>query len=392
MAFPAPPPSGPLTVALVTDCYLPNLGGIEVQTHDLAQALQRAGHRVVVVTATPGPAELDGVPVHRLALPRGGISVPKAPVPLALSPAGFDRLAEVLEHEQVDVVHFQGGIGSPLAFIGASNAQAAGIPSVVTTHCLWSWATPGFRVVEQRYHWSRWPVVLSAVSDVAAAPLRRIGGPEVEVVVLPNGIARDQWEVEPLPRQPDVFVVAAVMRLAWRKRPLQLVRLLRRVHEAIEPERHLRAVIVGDGPLRGVTEQLIRAEGLEGRVELAGRRSREEIRQLYALADAFVAPANLESFGIAALEARCAGVPVVAKAHTGVREFVEHGREGLLGTSDADLARQLVRLARDEPLRAQMAKHNRDTSPAMDWSEVVPRTVAAYGRAIELMADRGPSS
>lgn len=390
MPFPPPPPTGSLKVALVSDCYLPNLGGIEVQTHDLAQALQRAGHRVVVITATPGPAELDGVAVRRLALPGGGVSVPKAPVPQALTPGAFDRLAEVLAHERVDVVHVQGGIGSPLAFIGASNAQAAGIPTVVTVHCMWSWATPGFRLVEQRYRWSRWPVVLSAVSDVAAAPMRRIGGPEVDVVVLPNGIDRDQWDVEPLPRRPDVFTVAAVMRLAWRKRPLQLVRLLRRVSEAIEPERHLRAIIVGDGPLRAVTEQVIRAEGLAGRVELAGRRSREEIRRLFALADAFIAPANLESFGIAALEARCAGVPVVAKAHTGVREFVEHGREGLLGTTDADLARQLVRLAGDEPLRAQMAKHDRETSPPMDWSEVVPRTVAAYHRAIELMADRGP--
>ena len=44
----------------------------------------------------------------------------------------------------------------------------------------------------------------------------------------------------------------------------------------------------------------------------------------------FVAPANLESFGIAALEARCAGLPVLAKANSGIREFVSDEREGLL--------------------------------------------------------------
>ena len=77
----------------------------------------------------------------------------------------------------------------------------------------------------------------------------------------------------------------------------------------------------------------IRAHELDDVVELVGRLTRDEIRELFSSADIFVAPANLESFGIAALEARCAGLPVVAKARTGIREFVEHGREGLLARS-----------------------------------------------------------
>ena len=384
------PGSSPLSVALVTDCYLPNMGGIEVQTHDLACNLQAAGHRVVVITATPGPDELDGVRVHRLSLPAGGVHLPGAHFPVALSAAGFGQLARLLDDEGVDVAHFHGGVGSPLAFIGAKHAQADGVPSVVTTHCMWSWATPGFRLLDQRERWTRWPVVFSAVSEVAAEPVRRVAGPEVDVVVLPNGIDRSAWVVEPAERDPDVFTVVAVMRLAWRKRPLQLVRILEGVRHRIGPRRRLRAVVVGDGPQAGVMARAVRARGLGGEVLLAGRRSREEIRSLYAIADAFVAPANLESFGIAALEARCAGVPVVAKAATGVRGFVEHGREGLLATSDADLADQLARLAADEALRAQMAKHNVDTSPDLDWSAVVPRNGAAYRRAVEVMADRGP--
>ena len=51
----------PLKVGLVTDCYVPRLGGIEMQVHDLAQHLQRAGHQVVVITSTPGPELVDGV-------------------------------------------------------------------------------------------------------------------------------------------------------------------------------------------------------------------------------------------------------------------------------------------------------------------------------------------
>jgi glycosyltransferase involved in cell wall biosynthesis len=62
-------------VALLSDCYLPRLGGIEVQTHDLAQHLRAAGHEVEVFTATRGAdgemhgtlTVVDDVPVHRLA-------------------------------------------------------------------------------------------------------------------------------------------------------------------------------------------------------------------------------------------------------------------------------------------------------------------------------------
>ena len=84
----------------------------------------------------------------------------------------------------------------------------------------------------------------------------------------------------------------------------------------------------------------------------------------FAHSDVFVAPANLESFGIAALEARCAGLPVVAKAHTGISEFVNHDKEGLLATSDADMVHQLNRIVRDAELRRIIAAHNRSTPVA----------------------------
>ena len=379
-----------LRVALVSDCYLPTMGGIEVQAHDLARHLQAAGHEVVVITSAAGPDEMDGIRIRRLEMPATNVRLPLAPFAVPLAPSTFRQLAEAIDEEEPDVVHFHGGVGSPLAFIGASNTQRCGIPSVITTHCLWSWATPAFRAVERRYHWTRWPVVLSAVSEEAAAPVRRIAGPGVDVAILPNGIDRAAWQVERAERDPEVFTVVSVMRLAPRKRPMQLLRILRDVHDQLAGHRRLRAVIVGEGPERRSMERYLAAHHLSGVVELTGRLDHEAIRDLYRTADAFVAPANLESFGIAALEARCAGVPVVAKAATGVREFVEHGREGLLATDDRDLAHQLVRLAADVELAEAMAKHNAATAPEMEWSEVTERNVAVYRRAIETMGDLGP--
>jgi glycosyltransferase involved in cell wall biosynthesis len=374
-----------LKIGLVSDCYVPRLGGIEMQVHDLARNLQIAGHDVVVITPTPGPDLVDGVRVHRM-------DVPLLPFDIPFTPATFRLVSELLRRERVDVAHFAGGIASPLAFIGAANAQAQRVPSVITTHCLWSYATPVFNLLDKGFHWSDWPVVLSAVSDVAAAPIRKIAGPGVTVEVLPNGIDNHAWAVVPVPRDLDRVTLVSVMRLAPRKRPLHLLKMVRQVREQLPAGRSVELVIVGEGPERASLEKYIARHDLAGAVRLVGRLTRDEIREQFARADIFVAPANLESFGIAALEARCAGLPVVAKARTGIREFVANGREGLLAQSDRDMVTQLLRLVRDPELRQAISAHNREVPSSVDWHEVVELNVAAYHRAMALMGTRAAAT
>jgi len=374
------PADRPLRIGLVSDCYVPRLGGIEMQVHDLARNLQAAGHEVVVITPTPGPSVMDGVRVQR-------IDVPLLPFDIPFTPKAFRLVADLLDREQVDVAHFHGGIASPLSYGAARAAQRARIPTVITVHCMWSYATAAFAGLDRVARWSQWPVVLSAVSDVAAQPIRRIVGPDRAVMVLPNGIDNAAWRVDPVERDPSVVTLVSVMRLAPRKRPLQLLKMIRRVVARLGGEITLRVVIIGEGPERAQLEKFLRSNGLTEVVELVGRRSREEIREIFGRTDVFVAPANLESFGIAALEARCAGLPVVAKARTGIREFVEHGREGLLASTDSDMVDQLTRIVRDRELRLLITKHNREHPSPVDWSEVVARNVEAYRIAVEMRTD-----
>jgi glycosyltransferase involved in cell wall biosynthesis len=91
-----------------------------------------------------------------------------------------------------------------------------------------------------------------------------------------------------------------------------------------------------------------------------------------------MAPARLESFGIAALEARCAGLPVVAMTAGGVGEFVSDGREGLLVRDDAEMARAISRLATDTLLRRRIRTHNATTTTSLDWPHTLAATLAHY--------------
>ena len=370
---------GPLKIALISDCYVPRLGGIEMQVHDLARQLQRAGHEVVVVTTTGGPDVVDGVRVHR-------INAPLLPFDIPFTRRAFRCVADVLASERVDVAHFHGGVVSPLAYKGARDAQRAGIPVVVTLHCSWSYATPLFWAINKFTKWGQWPVVLSAVSEVAVAPVRRIASDDATVVVLPNGIENATWSIAPAERDPSVVTLVSVMRLAPRKRPMHLLRMIKDVRDRTPRSIDVRLIVIGDGPELGQMEKYVRGNGLTNTVSLVGRRTREEIREIYSRADVFVAPANLESFGIAALEARCAGLPVVAKAQTGIREFVVHEQEGLLAANDAEMARELTRIVNDRTLRERIAQHNRMTPSPVDWTDVVERNVEAYQLAISLQS------
>ena len=141
------------------------------------------------------------------------------------------------------------------------------------------------------------------------------------------------------------------MRLAPRKRPMQLLRTLRETRDLVPSATRIRGKVIGEGPERRSLERYLRRTGMDDWVELTGRLGRDEIKAVYERADVFVAPANLESFGIAALEARCAGLPVLAKANSGIREFVSDEREGLLAATDGELVSGLVRLLRSPGLR-----------------------------------------
>jgi glycosyltransferase involved in cell wall biosynthesis len=202
----------------------------------------------------------------------------------------------------------------------------------------------------------------TAVSGIAVAELGRVVGPRRQVLVLPNGIDVAGWRVARPPRPPGRVLVVAAMRLAPRKRPLPLLRMLRATRRRLSTV-DLQAVVVGEGRQRGTLERYLRAHRMGDWVRLPGRLPRAEIRSLYEQADLFVAPAVLESFGIAALEARCAGLPVLARTGGGIGEFVGHGRHGLLAGSDAEMVRALVRPGADPAERERLAAASRQAPP-----------------------------
>lgn len=373
----------PVKVALLSDCYLPRLGGIEVQTHDLARHLLAAGHEVEVFTATRGAAGemhgavtvVDGVPVHRLAA--------RLPWELPVNPWAPPELRRRLGDGGFDVAHVQTGVVSPFAWDSTRVTVGLGLPTAMTWHCMLAGVAPVFDLARFVRRWASRGVAMSAVSDVAAQPLRRLVGPKRSVGVLPNGIDVARWATTPAQRAPGPLRLVTAMRLAARKRPAALVELV------AEAERHAGAgsvslTVLGDGPDRRKVESLVRRRGLDW-VSLPGRVSRDELRERYAASDVYLSPARLESFGIAALEARTVGLPVIGRSGSGVGEFVTNGVNGLVVSSDSQMAGAIANLAKAPDEVARMRAWNVANPPAQDWSRVAAMAVAEYERAVGLV-------
>jgi len=371
---------GAVRIAMLTDCYVPRLGGIEVQTHDLTSRLVARGHEVVVFTATPGTQgqrygaveQVDGVEVHRMAL--------RLPWDLPVNPLAPLQLRTRLR--DFDVAHVHMGVVSPFATDCAVLTRLLGLPTTMTWHCVLHRTEPAVAALGVVRRWARGGMAMNAVSDIAAAPLRRIVGHDIPVSLLPNGIDTAAWRPDERPSSaPGVVRFVSAMRLAPRKRPVQLVEAMAAARAAA-PDVDARLEILGDGPDRAKLERRVSELGAQKWISLPGRVPREALPGRYAGADVYVSPSVLESFGIAALEARTAGLPVVSRLGSGVSEFVTDGVNGLLAASDAELADQMARLARAEPLRRKMTEHNLATPPAQDWSAVVQTAESEYERAI----------
>ena len=207
--------------------------------------------------------------------------------------------------------------------------------------------------------WAAGGMAMSAVSDVAAAPLRRVLGDAGPVSVLPNGIDVEAWR--PQGPRPDDGVVRFVtaMRLANRKRPVPLMRVMRQVRALVPAGREIALEVLGEGPDRGSVERYLAEHGMASWVSLPGRVPRTSVRDRYASADVYISPARLESFGIAALEARTSGLPVVARSGSGVGEFVTDGVNGFLADDDESMARG----ARAAGLRRHAARADARSQP-----------------------------
>ena len=373
-----------LSICIVTDAFLPGIGGIENHVLYLSTELKRLGHEVVVVThqspPVPNPVAQQvesSVPVHRL---EGGLLV-FHDHDAAIDPRMVSSFKRLLDRSRFDIVHGQSE-GSYLVYEALAAARRRGIATVLTRHSV----LRNKPVIVRSFAISLTSLLtrradgLIAVSRSCAEESAGFPGP---VRVIPNGVDTAEFRPKPDERKrmrtevgftDDDVVLGYIGRLHTNKGIPMLLDVFDRLRRQ---NPRLKLLVAGPGPLRSAIAG--RACASSGAIKLLEPQPFNKVASLLNVLDVFVLPSRGESFGIALLEAMACGLPSVAFGRWGVKELVIDDETGLLADSPADFAEKLSRLTSDGELRERLGQAARKSAEAkFSWPHVATETVAFY--------------
>lgn len=327
---------------------LAEVGGAQAYVRDLLPA---ATEELDVTVAAHGEG-----PLRAAALACGVPFVPLRHLRRELSPL-HDALALVelvglCRRLRPDIVHLN---SSKAGVLGRVAGAVARVPARVFTVHGWAFKAASGRAASA-YLWADRAVRPLTTMVVCVSETERQAGLRAracsagKTVVIRNAVDVDGMPVRaPQTRTSRPLEVVSVGRLAEPKDFETLVTAL-----AGLPPGTARLTILGDGPLRGEIEDLLRRLGVADSVVLAGEVA--DVRQRLAVADVFVLSSRSEGLPISVLEAMAAGLPVVASDVGGLHEVVVDGATGyLVAPGDATaLAGRVAELAADPDLRTML--------------------------------------
>jgi glycosyltransferase involved in cell wall biosynthesis len=223
----------------------------------------------------------------------------------------------------------------------------------------------------------------SAVSNVAAGHVRRTLRRVGEISVLPNLVDTQWWEQHEPVRETGTEELRLILvgRLKKRKHVGEFIDVLAQARSRISADTKVKVSIVGDGPRRGDLQRQVTELGLSDWVTLLGHREPTEIRALLHQSDLFIASSRQESFGIAALEARAAGVPVMGYRGNGLSDFIIDGVEGILVSDAAEMVDALATLLGEPDELDRLRKTTTNSPPSVSVGHAMDAVETLYQRA-----------
>ena len=413
-----------MRILIATDAFPPTSGGSGWSTFELARGLRARGHHIAIVRTyserDPVPSDYEGFRVV-------GFPAFAPAVPFVRNYVRNERLykrlsaylAEVINREQIEVIHAQHVLTGPPSVLAA---RRTGIPAVCTIRdywpvCYWSdvLADPGAgdicpgcsasamtRCLRPRTGIA-WPVALAAIPYMRAN-LRhkqaRLAGADV-IVAVSGHVARSLRErapelartrIEAIPNGVDVSGVRADADAVARPIPERYAVFVGKLaknkgaHMLVEVAERARLdiplVVVGDGPERASIERSAQAAGRDIRV--LGWRDRRDVFRWLRHAELMIFPSVWpEPLSRALIEASALSLPIAAIDTGGTADVVVDEDTGLLSKTAAGLAEDVGRLASDPALRARLGDAAaRRAASHFDIPVVVGRMEALYQSVI----------
>ncbi|HRE80167.1 MAG TPA: glycosyltransferase [Opitutaceae bacterium] len=396
-----------MKICMMTNTYLPHVGGVARSVSTFAEEFRRRKHQVLVVAP-----EFEGKPLTR----RQEAIVERVPALQKFNGSDFSvrlplatALSQRLDDFQADIIHAHHPflLGDSALRIGASK----NVPVIFTHHTRYEdythyvpFDSPTLKDVAINLS-----TQFANLCDGVIAPSQSIArlikkrGVTVPIRVVPTGIpvklfaAGDGARFRKKFKIPaNAFVVGHVGRLAPEK---NLGYLAEAVALMVKQKRDARFLVVGGGPSEEQIKEIFTRHGIAHHLILAGKHTGRALADGYCAMDVFAFASQSETQGMVVAEAMAAGLPVVALNASGVREVVRHEKNGFLlaaRTPAKIFASHLLRLHERNDEREAFAQAAKETAEEFSQENCADQALAFYEdirrltRRERLLAERSP--
>ncbi|MCW3118751.1 MAG: bshA [Chitinophagaceae bacterium] len=364
-------------------CY-PTFGGSGVLATELGKALAQKGHLVHFITYQQ-PVRLNGfIPnifYHEVQVPTYPL-FDYPPYETALA----STMVDVIKNNNLDLLHVHYAIPhASAAFMAKKILELEGkkIPVITTLH--------GTDITLVGKDKTYAPVVafsinqsdaITAVSNNLRDETYKTFRIEKEIEVIHNFVDVNRFSRKPI----DAFkkVIAPngerVILHASNFRKIKRVRDVVKIFYEINKSIPSKLLFVGDGPERQPAEELSRELGIFDEVRFVGKQ--EQMEDILAIGDLFLLPSEYESFGLAALEAMAAGVPVVSTNVGGLGEINIPGETGYMSNIGdiAAMSHDALKILKDDKTLRAFKSRAAEYAMKFDISTIVPLYEKLYER------------
>jgi L-malate glycosyltransferase len=376
------PSSSQLRIGIV--CY-PTFGGSGVVATELGKALASQGHEVHFITYNL-PVRLGSfhprVFYHEVEVSKYPL-FEYPPYELVLT----SKMVEVAQTHNLNLLHVHYAIPHASAAVNAKRILAGigkHLPVVTTLHgtdITLLGKDPSFKPVIT--HAINESDVVTTVSQNLKDDTQRLFDVTRDIDVVHNFVCPTHFE-----RPPDKAFRAQlspsgspVLCHISNFRPVKRVDDVVRVFARVRKERACTLLMVGDGPERASTESLGRELGVEKDVVFLGK-VKNPIEPLL-ISDLLLLPSETESFGLVALEAMAAGVPVISSNVGGLPEVNVHGVTGFLRqVGDVEGMAEDALYVLGEDNLAGFKAQAKSRAEHFHMAEILPQYLAVYDRAL----------
>jgi L-malate glycosyltransferase len=372
-----------MNIAIV--CY-PTFGGSGVLATELGKALADKGHNIHFITYQQ-PVRLIGFQAnifyHEVRVPTYPL-FDFPPYETALASA----MVDVINNNEIDLLHVHYAIPHASAAYMAKQIlakQGKKIPVITTLH------GTDITLVGKDKTYS--PVVtfsmnesdvLTAVSENLKEETYKNFTIEKNIEVIYNFVDVNRFHKKPVdafkqliaPKGEKIIVHASNFRKV--KRVGDVVNTFLLINEQMPSK----LLLLGDGPERPYAESICRDCAALENIKFLGKQ--EQMEDILPIADLFLLTSDYESFGLAALEAMAAEVPVISTNAGGLPEININGYCGYMSNVGdiADMSKNALHILKDDETLAKFKANALAQAKKFDIQNIVPQYEALYMRVI----------